>query len=106
MIQVYEFDHQHVLVRPLEIFEMDDEGNYVIPDHCTTIAPPNNPSFYKAAFDIEKQQWYEAATQEYIDSLKPAPLPPNDIELLKKQNALLSKQLTQLLAMFKGVESK
>ncbi|MGD7062848.1 hypothetical protein ACQCU3_15255 [Bacillus altitudinis] len=80
---------------------MDDEGNYVVPDQCTTIAPPNNPSFYKAAFDVKKQQWYEAATQEYIDSLKLVTPRPSDIELLKKQNALLSKQLTQLLAMQK-----
>ncbi|WP_249705092.1 hypothetical protein [Bacillus zhangzhouensis] len=86
------------------MFEIDDEGNYVIPDQCTTIAPPNNPSFYKAAFDVEKQQWYEAATQEYIDSLKPAPFQPSDIELLKKQNALLSKQLKQLLTMLKGAD--
>ncbi|MGE6626498.1 hypothetical protein [Bacillus pumilus] len=59
------------------------------------------PAFYKAAFDVEKQHGYESATQEYIDSLKQAPLPPSDIELLKKQNALLSKQLIQLLTMQK-----
>lgn len=104
MIQVYEYNHQYELVRPIEVFERDDAGNYIIPDQCTTIAPPNNPSFYKAAFDVEKQQWYESATQEY--SLKAAPLPPSDIELLKKQNALLSKQLTQLFAIFKGAESE
>ncbi|MGN7324125.1 hypothetical protein ACTHPT_10680 [Bacillus altitudinis] len=101
MIQAYEYNHRYELVRPIEVSQVDDEGNYVVPDQCTTIAPPNNPSFYKAAFDVKKQQWYESATQEYIDSLKPAPLPPSDIELLKKQNALLSKQLTQLLAMQK-----
>ncbi|MFX0572893.1 hypothetical protein [Bacillus pumilus] len=106
MILAYEYNHQNELVRPIEVFERDDEGNYVIPDQCTTIAPPNHPSFYKAAFDVEKQQWYESATQEYIDSLKTAPLPPSDIELLKKQNALLSKQLTQLLAMQKGGNSE
>lgn len=101
MIQVYEYNHRYELVRPIEVSQMDDEGNYVVPDQCTTIAPPNNPSFYKAAFDVEKQQWYEAATQEYIDSLKLVTPRPSDIELLKKQNALLSKQLTQLLAMQK-----
>ncbi|WP_285528128.1 hypothetical protein [Bacillus altitudinis] len=101
MIQVYEYNHRYELVRSIEVSQVDDEGNYVVPDQCTTIAPPNNPSFYKAAFDVKKQQWYESATQEYIDSLKSAPLPPSDIELLKKQNALLSKQLTQLLAMQK-----
>ncbi|OBW49435.1 hypothetical protein A9985_15545 [Bacillus safensis] len=106
MIQVYEYNHQNELVRPIVVFERDDEGNYIIPDQCTAIAPPNKPSFYKAAFDVEKQQWYESATQEYIDSLKPAPRQPNDIELLKKQNALLSKQLTQLFAIFKGAESE
>ncbi|TYS25911.1 hypothetical protein FZC69_16810 [Bacillus altitudinis] len=101
MIQVYEYNHRYELVRPIEVSQMDDEGNYVVPDQCTTIAPPNNPSFYKAAFDVKKQQWYEAATQEYIDSLKLVTPRPSDIELLKKQNALLSKQLTQLLAMQK-----
>ncbi|MCM3149662.1 hypothetical protein [Bacillus pumilus] len=106
MILAYEYNHQNELVRPIEVFERDDKGNYVIPDQCTTIAPPNHPSFYKAAFDVEKQHWYESATQEYIDSLKPSPLPPSDIELLKKQNALLSKQLTQLFAIFKGAESE
>lgn len=100
MIQAYEYNQQNELIIPIEVFERD-EGNYIIPEQCTTIAPPNNPSFYKPAFDVKKQQWYEAATQEYIDSLKPAPLPPSDIELLKKQNALLSQQLTQLLAMQK-----
>ncbi|MGE1236610.1 hypothetical protein FBF75_05215 [Bacillus sp. S2(2019)] len=101
MIEAYEYNQQNELIRPIEVFERDDDGNYIIPEQCTTIAPPNNPSFYKAAFDVKKQQWYESATQEYKDSLKPAPLPPSDIELLKKQNALLSKQLTQLLAMQK-----
>lgn len=49
MIQVYEYNHRYELVKPIEVSQVDDEGNYVVPDQCTTIAPPNNPSFYKAA---------------------------------------------------------
>ncbi|MES1035871.1 hypothetical protein [Bacillus pumilus] len=104
MILAYEYNYQNELVRPIEVFERDDEGNYVIPNQCTTIAPPNNPSFYKAAFDVEKQQWYESATQEYINSLKTKPK-PNDLEILKEQNAFLTKQMAQILRDIKGLKT-
>ncbi|MED1679250.1 hypothetical protein ACLQ7P_10715 [Bacillus subtilis subsp. subtilis] len=82
MIQVYKYDGNYIFIEPV-IVEEDGNGNYVIPEYCTEIQPP---SFYKAKFDISKQEWFESATQEYIDSLK-KPIEPTDIEVLQKQVA-------------------
>ncbi|WP_350308411.1 hypothetical protein [Bacillus subtilis] len=43
-------------------------------------------------------EWRETATQEYIDSLQPPNSGPSPIDLLKKQNALLSLQIARLQA--------
>ena len=44
---------------------------------------------YLAKFDTQKKIWTESASQEYIDQLHENPMPPDEIELLKKQNAAL-----------------
>ncbi|TWJ44985.1 hypothetical protein CHCC5025_2382 [Bacillus licheniformis] len=49
--------------------------------------------------------WKETATKEYIESLLPSEPEASEIELLKKQNALLSYQLARLqkeVASLKG----
>lgn len=50
---------------------------------------------YKGKYNVAKRAWYESATQEYIDSLQPKPLPPSEIDLLKQQNADLLQQLAE-----------
>ncbi|MGM0968708.1 MAG: hypothetical protein ACQEWR_09030 [Bacillota bacterium] len=92
---VHRYDENFDLVASVILTETDEKGNYIIPENCTTIAPPDNPSLYKSRFDQKKEEWFESATQEYIDSLQPIPLPPSDIELLKQQNADLLQQLAE-----------
>ncbi|WP_144502922.1 hypothetical protein [Bacillus pumilus] len=92
---VYRYDEKFDLVASV-ILETDEFGNYIIPENCTTIAPPDNPSLYKPRFDPKKEEWFESATQEYIDSLQPRPSQPDDVTMLKKQVALLTLQLSQL----------
>ncbi|MCY7767850.1 hypothetical protein, partial [Bacillus inaquosorum] len=72
------------------IEDIDETGNYTIPNNCTTIQPQ---SFYKATFNPETQQWFESATQEYIDSLKPPPPVPTDLDKVKQQLGDLTFQL-------------
>ncbi|WP_456266522.1 MULTISPECIES: hypothetical protein [unclassified Bacillus (in: firmicutes)] len=93
---IYKYDDQFIYM-PGE--ELNVNENDVIPENYTEIPPPVES--YIAKYDPRSRKWKETASQSYIDSLKTKPA-PNDLELLKKQNALLSKQLTQLLAMQTG----
>ncbi|MER3112210.1 hypothetical protein [Bacillus altitudinis] len=93
MIWVYKYDENFIWQAGEEI-EIDIEGNEAIPTGYTDIQPPNE--LYKAKFDPKTKTWNESATQEYIDSLQPDPLPPDDVTLLKKQVALLTFQISQL----------
>ncbi|MBT2627187.1 hypothetical protein J7I81_17830 [Bacillus sp. ISL-32] len=85
MIQVYRYDEDFIFIEPV-IIEKDNNGNYVIPENCTEVEPV---SFYKAKFDINKQKWFESATQEYIDSLKPLPPEPSEMDILAEKVANL-----------------
>ncbi|MCY9273592.1 hypothetical protein MOF24_18065 [Bacillus inaquosorum] len=90
MRQVYMYDENYMFVQPVIIEDIDETGNYAIPNNCTTIQPQ---SFYKAKFNPETQQWFESATQEYIDSLKPPPPVPTDLDKVKQQLGDLTFQL-------------
>ncbi|MCY8123247.1 hypothetical protein P8860_21670 [Bacillus spizizenii] len=85
MIQVYRYDENYIFIEPV-IVEVDGNGSYVIPEYCTEIQPP---SFYKAKFDIKKQEWFESATQEYINSLQPPPPEPSEVDVLAEKVANL-----------------
>ncbi|WP_332606879.1 hypothetical protein [Bacillus spizizenii] len=94
MIQVYKYDENYVFVEPVLITEKDDEGNYVVPESCTEVAPPDDPSLFKAKFDPETQQWTESATQEEIDViLNSGSSEVSAVDLLVQQNAKLTLQL-------------
>ncbi|WP_342502851.1 hypothetical protein [Bacillus sp. FSL K6-1000] len=96
MILVYRYDEKFDLVASVILTETDEKGDYIIPENCTTIAPPDNPSLYKPRFDPKKEEWFESATKEYIDSFQTDPPPPDDIALLKKHVALLTLQVSQI----------
>lgn len=97
MIQVYRYDENFVFVEPVLVTEKDDEGNYVIPESCTEVAPPDDPSLFKAKFNPETQQWTESATQEEIDAiLNAGGSEISAVDLLKQQNAKLTLQLTTI----------
>ncbi|MDY7432058.1 hypothetical protein UJ203_10090 [Bacillus sp. V26] len=85
MIQVYRYDENYIFIEPV-IVEEDGNGNYVIPENCTDVEPV---SFYKAKFDINKKEWYESASQEYIDSLQPPPPEPSEVVVLAEKVANL-----------------
>lgn len=74
--------------------EIEIEGDADIPKGYTDVRPQDG--LYKGKYNETKRAWYESATQEYIDSLQPNPLPPSEIDLLKQQNADLLQQLADL----------
>ncbi|PRS67588.1 hypothetical protein ACE6HX_11810 [Bacillus pumilus] len=87
------------------IYAYDDNFKYIpggdkeipddaeIPEGFTDVQPQEG--LYIAEYNSASKTWSESATQEYIDSLK-TEQPPYDIDLLKQQNAVLTKQLTEL----------
>lgn len=64
-----------------------------LPKNATDVRPKDG--LYLPEYDAIKREWFESATKEYIDSLRPDPVPPSDIELLKQQNADLLQQLAE-----------
>ncbi|PRS07515.1 hypothetical protein C6W27_23290 [Bacillus paralicheniformis] len=96
MIQVFQYDINFLLTDILIVEEIDEEGNYVLPENSTTISPPEG--LYKPKFYPDENVWKESATQEYIDSMQPPEPDPDPTELLKKQSALLSLQVARLQA--------
>ncbi|MEH7649562.1 hypothetical protein [Bacillus safensis] len=68
--------------------------NDQLPENATDVRPQDG--LYLPEYDENKKEWFESATQEYIDSLKPKPQPAADVTMLKKQVALLTLQLSQL----------
>ncbi|MCM3139291.1 MULTISPECIES: hypothetical protein [Bacillus] len=87
------------------IYAYDENFNYIhgrdkeiaddaeIPEGFTDVQPQEG--LYIAKYNPTSKTWSESATQEYIDSLQ-IEQPPYDIDLLKQQNAVLTKQLTEL----------
>ncbi|MCY7677143.1 hypothetical protein [Bacillus safensis] len=93
MIWVYKYDENYIWQADKDI-EVDVENGEEIPKGYTDKQPPDG--LFIAKYDPKKEEWFESATQEYIDSLQPDPPPPDDVALLKKQVALLTLQLSQL----------
>ena len=97
---LYKYDKKYNYI-PGEEIQVDD--NAELPDFYCEIKPPDG--MYLAKFDPGKGTWFESATKEYIESLLPPEPEASEIELLKKQNALLSYQLARLqkeVASLKG----
>ncbi|MBW3699437.1 type III secretion protein [Bacillus altitudinis] len=92
MIWVYKYNDEFVWQSGEEIV-VDDENGEEIPNGYTSIQPPNG--LYIAKYDTDKEEWFESASQQYIDSFQQSPLPPSDIELLKQQNAYLLQQIAE-----------
>ncbi|MEI4789833.1 hypothetical protein WAX46_05765 [Bacillus sp. FJAT-53060] len=83
MIWVYKYDDELVW-QPGEEILIDVENGEEIPESYTSVQPQNG--LYIAKFDAEKEEWYEAASQEYIDDLQPKPQ-PTETEVMKQQIA-------------------
>ncbi|MGZ9698383.1 hypothetical protein ACVU03_11110 [Bacillus safensis] len=90
MKPIYAYDENFKYIRGGDK-EIPDEAE--IPEGFTDIQPQDG--LYLAEYDPASKTWSESATQEYIDSLQ-TEQPPYDIDLLKQQNAVLTKQLSQL----------
>ncbi|ARJ76175.1 MULTISPECIES: hypothetical protein [Bacillus] len=92
MIQVYEYDENFILTKPV-IIEPDGKGNFIIPENCTDVQPP---SFIKAMYHPSDMSWTEAATQEEKEELEKQienGRVSSPVDLLKMQNAKLSLQV-------------
>lgn len=72
------------------------EAGEKLPPNCTSTLSSGN--LIDPKYDPEKDKWIEATTPEYIEQIKPSKPAPSELELLKKQNALLSYQLAQVQA--------
>lgn len=90
MKPIYAFDENFKYIRGGDK-EIPDDAT--IPEGFTDVQPQDG--LYSAEYDPTSKTWSESATQEYIDSLQ-IEQPPYDIDLLKQQNAVLTKQLTEL----------
>lgn len=90
MKPIYAYDENFKYIRGGDK-EIPDEAE--VPEGFTDVQPQDG--LYSAEYDPTSKTWSESATQEYIDSLQ-TEQPPYDIDLLKQQNAVLTKQLTEL----------
>ncbi|QGX64967.1 hypothetical protein GPA07_05675 [Bacillus sp. ms-22] len=87
---IYRYDEKFNYIPGGEI-EIEEDAD--IPEGYTDVRPRDG--LYKGKYNEEKRAWYESATEEYIDHFQAKPLPPSDIDLLKKQNADLLQQLAE-----------
>ncbi|MFX0110451.1 hypothetical protein [Bacillus pumilus] len=90
MKPIYAYDEDFKYIRGGDK-EVPDDAE--IPEGFTDVQPQEG--LYIAEYNPTSKTWSESATQEYIDSLQ-IEQPPDDIDLLKQQNAVLTKQLTEL----------
>ncbi|WLP59922.1 hypothetical protein [Bacillus pumilus] len=90
MKPIYAYDENFKYIRGGDKEIPDDVE---IPEGFTDIQPKDG--LYIAKYNPASKTWSESATQEYIDGLQ-IEQPPYDIDLLKQQNAVLTKQLSQL----------
>ncbi|MCY8051721.1 hypothetical protein MOB99_15240 [Bacillus spizizenii] len=98
MKQVYKYDENFIFVEPVLVYEKDDAGNYVIPDSCTEVEPPDSPSLFKQKFDPILREWTEGATQAEINEIlshAKSSEGQSPIEMLKAQNAVIMVQLAE-----------
>ncbi|MCY7829354.1 hypothetical protein P8879_14350 [Bacillus spizizenii] len=95
MIQVYRYDENFVFVEPIPIEEPGEDGEYVIPENCTTIQPP---SYIKPMFHPKEQKWLEVAIQaekdEILKQVENGRV-PSPLDELKSQNAEIMVQLAE-----------
>ncbi|MDM5299225.1 hypothetical protein QUF51_13825 [Bacillus pumilus] len=96
---VYKYDDQFIYIPGEELLMNENDE---MPENYTEIPPPVES--YIAKYNPGTCKWKDIASLDYINNLKSKPL-PNDLELLKKQNAFLTKQMTQILSMQKGDRS-
>lgn len=78
-MQIFYYDEEFIYLCEDIISEYDE-----IPENATDVRPRDG--LYIATFDPEKGEWFEAATQEYIDSLQPKPQ-PSKTEIMEQQIA-------------------
>ncbi|MBU8575980.1 hypothetical protein [Bacillus pumilus] len=90
MKPIYAYDENFKYIRGADS-EIPDDAE--VPEGFTDVQPQDG--LYSAKYNPASKTWSESATQEYIDSLQ-TEQPPYDIDLLKQQNAVLTKQLSQL----------
>ncbi|MBU8656548.1 hypothetical protein [Bacillus pumilus] len=87
---IYKYDEKFNYL-PGEEIEIEEHED--LPKGYTDVRPQDG--LYKGKYNEAKKSWYESATQKYIDSLRPDPLPWSEMDLLKQQNADLLQQLAE-----------
>ncbi|WP_339205806.1 hypothetical protein NSQ36_12130 [Bacillus sp. FSL W8-1143] len=88
-MHVYYYDENFMYMGEDIISEYDE-----MPENATDVRPKKG--LYLPEYDADKREWFESASEEYIESLQPKPQPAADVTMLKKQVAMLTHQVAQL----------
>lgn len=94
MVWVYKYDENFVWQAGEEIL-VDVENGEQVPDGYTQTQPQDG--LYIAKYDPDKDEWFETASQDYIDGIKQEYF-PTELEIVRQQQAELVFTL-----MMKGV---
>lgn len=79
-MQIFYYDENFMYIGEDVINDYDE-----LPKNATDVRPEG---LYLPVYDEKKKEWFESATQEYIDSLQPKPQ-PSKIEIMEKEIAEL-----------------
>ncbi len=78
-MHVYYYD-ENFKYQGEDVIDIDE-----LPKNATDVRPEG---LYLPVYDEKKKEWFESATQEYIDSLQPKPQ-PSEMEIMQKEIAEL-----------------
>ncbi|PRO41413.1 hypothetical protein [Bacillus sp. LLTC93] len=85
MIWVYKYNDEFIW-QPGEEIEIDVESGEQVPESYTQTQPEDG--LYIAKYDPDKDEWFESASQEYIDNFQPHPITqPSKTEVIEQQIA-------------------
>lgn len=79
-MQIFYYDENFMYTGEDVISDYDE-----LPKNATDVRPEG---LYLPVYDEKKKEWFESATQEYIDSLQPKPQ-PSEMEIMQKEIAEL-----------------
>ncbi|MGG0091283.1 hypothetical protein [Bacillus altitudinis] len=80
-MQIFYYDENFMYMGEDVISDYDE-----LPKNATDVRPKEG--LYLPEFDEDKKEWFESASQEYIESLQPKPQ-PSEMEIMQKEIAEL-----------------
>jgi len=89
MKQVFKIDGDGIYIEPVIV-----EDDAVMVDGLIDTHIPDG--FYKPKWDKFNKKWIEGKNQEEIDTIKNAPVPKTEIEILKEELAASKEETAQM----------